>query len=106
MQFKAVALPMLSRNRRLIVDFHVQTLLGKEWRDSVRRHWGPLPAKLHRRVGAAPTVDVMRAELEIQLRDAIDFYGVNCWDAGFLRGVLADPLVVAKLILRVQALPA
>ncbi|WP_143523685.1 HNH endonuclease [Pararhizobium arenae] len=105
LQFKAVSLPTLSRLRRHIVDFHVQTLLGKEWRDSVRREWGPLPANLRRRVGAAPSVDEMRAELEIRLNDAIACYGDNCWDAGFLRGVLADPAVVAKLILRVQALP-
>lgn len=106
LEFKAVSLPTLPRLRRRIVDFHVKTLLGKEWRDSVRREWGPLPAKLRRRLSATPTVGEMRAELEIQLHDAVDFYGVNCWNAGFLRGVLADPLVVAKLILRVQALPA
>lgn len=106
LQFEPVALPTLPRFRRRIVDFHVQTLLGKEWRDSVRREWGPLPAKLLRRIGSTPTVVGMRTELEIQLQDAIDCYGVNCWHAGFFRGVLADPLVVAKLISRVQALPA
>ncbi len=105
LQFEAVALPTLPRKRRPIVDFHVRTLLGKEWRDSVRRLWGALPAKLHRRVGAAPTVPDVRNELNIQLQDAVGCYGVNSWDAGFLRGVLADPLVLAKLISRVQALP-
>ncbi|MBT0779179.1 hypothetical protein [Paracoccus sp. pheM1] len=105
LQFKAVALPTLRRRHRLIVEFHVQTLLGKEWRDSVRRLWGPLPAKLRRRVSAAPTVEAMRAELKIQLKDAVECHGVNSWDAGFLRGVLADPLVVAMLMQRVRALP-
>lgn len=105
LQFGPIARPTLSRVRRRIVDFHVQTLLGKEWRDSVRREWGALPAKLRRRVGAAPTAAAMRTELDIRLKDAIDCYGVNSWDAGFLRGVLADPLVVNKLIARMQALP-
>ena len=105
LQFKPVALPTLSRARRRIVSFHVQTLLGKEWRDSVRREWGPLPAKLRRRLGATPTDVAMRAELDIRLLDAVACNGVNCWEAGFLRGVLADPLVVTKLIERVQALP-
>jgi len=105
LQFKPVALPTLPRVRRQIVDFHVKTLLGKEWRDSVRREWGPLPASLHRRLGAAPTEPTMRAELEIRLKDAIETYGVNSWDAGFLRGVLADSLVIAKLVERVRALP-
>lgn len=100
LQFKPVALPTLARIRRKIVNFHVKTLLGKEWRDSVRREWGPLPASLRRRLGAAPTEEAMRAELEIRLRDAIDTYGVNCWDAGFLRGALADPLVITNTNLR------
>ncbi len=106
LQFTPVSLPTLAHRRRRIVDFHVQKLLGKEWRDSVRREWGALPAKLRRRVGASPNVVAMRDELKIRLQDAIDCYGINCWDAGFLRGVLANPAVVTELILRIHALPA
>ncbi|MDO7837388.1 hypothetical protein Q4610_20295 [Sphingobium sp. HBC34] len=105
LQFEPVALPTLPRPRRRIVDFHVKTLLGKDWRDSVRREWGPLPSKLSRRLGPAPTENMLRAELETRLQDATDTYGVNCWDAGFLRGALADPLVITKLIERVNAVP-
>ena len=105
LQFDPVALPSLPRLRRRIVDFHVKTLLGAEWRDSMRREWGSLPASLHRRLGPAPADQAMRAELEIRLQDAIEAYGVNCWAAGFLRGVLADPLVITKLIERVGEVP-
>lgn len=106
LQFEPVAMPTLPRGRRRIVDFHVKTLLGKDWRDSVRREWGPLAAKLHRRLGANPTEEAIRNELETRLQDAIDTYGINSWDAGFLRGVLAEPLVVAKLIERARAILA
>lgn len=105
LQFEPAALPTLPRPRRRVVDFHVKTLLGAEWRDAVRRGWGALPASLRRRLGAAPTEQAMRSELETRLEDAIDTYGVNCWDAGFLRGALADPLVITKLVERVRALP-
>jgi len=105
LKFQPEALPSLSRQRRRIVDFHVKALLGKEWNDAVRRGWAALPASLRRRLGAAPTEEAMRAELETRLVDTIDVYGVNCWDAGLLRGVLADPLVITKLVERVVALP-
>jgi hypothetical protein len=104
LQFEPVPLPTLRPFERLVVGFHVKTLLGKEWRDAVRREWGPLPASLRRRLGAAPTEDAIRGELENRLLDAVDYYDVNCWDAGFLRGVLADPLVIAKLAERIRAL--
>lgn len=106
LQFEPAALPHLPRGRRRIVDFHVKTLLGKDWRESVRREWGPLPAKLHRRLGPDPTAAAVRAELEIRLDDATDTYGVNSWDAGFLRGALASPFVIDKLVDRIGALPA
>lgn len=105
LQFEPVALPSLNRTRRRIVNFHVKTLLGKEWRDAVRREWGPLPASLRRRLGRAPTEEAMRVELRTRLEDAIETYGVNCWDAGFLRGVLADTAVITKLVERVRNLP-
>lgn len=104
LQFTPIALPTLPRVPRQIVDFHVKTLLGKEWRDAVRRAWGPLPASLRRRLGATPTKQAIREEIDIRLQDAIETYGINCWDAGFLRGVLADPLVLAKLVERVCAI--
>lgn len=104
--FAPVGLPTLPRGRRRIVDFHVRTLLGKEWRDSVRREWGSLPARLRLRIGAAPNDDDVRRELEIRLADAIEINDVNCWEAGFLRGALADLAVIAKLADRVRALPA
>jgi hypothetical protein len=103
--FEPVALPELSCDRRLIVNFHVKTLLGKEWRDSVRREWGPLPANIRRRTGSLPTAGAVRAELVTRLDDAKQTYGVNSWDAGLLRGVLANPLVIDKLVERVRALP-
>lgn len=106
LQFEPVALPSLSRPKRRIVDFHVKTLLGKEWRDSVRREWGPMPATLRRRVGAAPTEDEVRAELDIELLNTIETYGFNCWKAGLLRGMLANPLVITKLVERIGDLPA
>lgn len=105
LRFEPAALPTLPRIRRRIVDFHVKKLLGKEWRDSVRREWGPLPASLRRRLGGAPTAAAMRDELETRLHDAIDAYGVNSWNAGFLRGVLANGAVIAKLVQRVGAIP-
>ncbi|MEG3147851.1 HNH endonuclease signature motif containing protein [Sphingomonas sp. RT2P30] len=106
LQFEPEALPDLPRGRRRIVDFHVKTLLGTDWRDSVRREWSPLPAKLRRRLGPATTAAAVQAELEIRLQDATDTYGINSWDAGFLRGALADPLVIDKLVMRIRALPA
>lgn len=105
LQFEPISLATLSRHRRLIVNFHIQTLLGKEWREAVRREWAALPAKLHRRLGKSPTVAAVRAELNTRLLDTIDTYGVNSWDAGFLRGALADASVTNKLISRIQALP-
>ncbi|MBY5868470.1 hypothetical protein [Rhizobium leguminosarum] len=105
LQFEPVALPTLPRRKRIIVSFHVRNLLGADWRDSVRRAWTPMPSILHRRLGACPTEQAVRAELEHQLKDSADFYGVNSWHAGFLRGVLADPLVVAKLTDLVRTLP-
>lgn len=98
LQFEPVALADLRSSRRRIVEFHIKTLLGKDWRDSVRREWGPLPAKLQRRVGSAPSAGAVRTELETRLHDATDTYGINSWDAGFLRGALADPLVIDKLV--------
>ncbi len=105
LQFEPISASTLSRHRRLIVNFHVETLLGKEWRDSVRREWGSLPAKLERRVGRSPTLAVMCKELNTRLQDATDTYGVNSWNAGFLRGVLADTSVMTSLISRIRALP-
>lgn len=104
--FSPEALPTIGRSRRRIVDFHVKTLLGKEWRDSVRREWGSLPARLKLRVGAVPTDEEVRGELETRLADAIEVNDHNCWDAGFLRGAIAAPAVITKLAERVQALPA
>ncbi|MBD8548261.1 HNH endonuclease [Sphingomonas sp. CFBP 8760] len=106
LRFEPVALPDLLPRRRRIVDFHVKTLLGKDWRDSVRREWSSLPGKLRRRVGSAPTSAAVRVELGVRLQDATDTYGVNSWDAGFLRGLLADPVIVEGLVDRVRALPA
>ena len=105
LEFKPEPLPTLPRKRRQIVDFHVRTLLGKEWRDSVRREWGPLPARLRMRVGSVPNDDDVRREIEVRLADAVLVNDENCWVAGFLRGVLADPLVISKLTQRVRALP-
>jgi hypothetical protein len=105
LDFEPEALPSLARNRRKIVQFHVATLLGDEWRDDVRRKWGPLPASLRRRLGASPTFGEVEAELKVRLVDETDMKGVNCWDAGLLRGILADPAVIAMLIQRIAALP-
>lgn len=106
LEFEPEALPTLPRDRRRIVGFHVRTLLGKEWRDSVRREWGPLPARLRMRVGAVPSDNDVRGEIEMRLADAILVNDVNCWAAGFLRGVLADPRIISKLAERVRELPA
>lgn len=106
LEFNPEALPTLQRRRRRIVDFHVRTLLGKEWRDSVRREWGSLPARLRMRVGAMPSDDDVSNEIEIRLRDAVFVNDENCWAAGFLRGVLSDQRVISKLAERVAALPA
>lgn len=105
LDFQPEALPTLPQRQRRIVAFHVGTLLGKEWRDFVRREWGSLPARLRLRVGGAPSDDI-RSEIEMRLEDAILVNDTNCWDAGLLRGVLADQRVISKLVERVRALPA
>jgi hypothetical protein len=106
LQFQAIPLDSVPRRYRRVVQFHVSKVLGKEWRDAVRRDWGSLPQSLRLRLGAAADEVAIRHELELRLVNAMLTYGVNCWDAGFLRGTLADAHVVPKLVERVQALPA
>lgn len=105
LQFEPTALERLPRRRRKIVQFHLDTLLGVDWRDYVRREWGGLPAKLQRRIGSAPQPEDVRAELEQRMADAVETNGGNSWEAAFHRGAMADNDVLAKLAERVENLP-
>ncbi|ANL23164.1 hypothetical protein AMJ96_CH03490 [Rhizobium sp. N113] len=105
LKFKPIPLPTLPRRKQVIVGFHVTSLLGADWRDSVRRAWGPMPSVLRRRLSVPPDEQTVTTILEGWLHDAIDRYGINCWDAGLLRGLLAEPKAVCKLIERIKSLP-
>lgn len=98
--------PTVSSARRTTVEFHLKTVLGREWRNSSIRYWADLPRLIRNRVGATVTPNDAKRELELRLVDETLVQGVNGWHSALLRGALADPRVPSFLANAAASLPA
>ncbi|MBU1376327.1 MAG: hypothetical protein KKE02_14725 [Alphaproteobacteria bacterium] len=98
-RFTPVPSPDLAGVPAKRVAFHIGELLGGQFNRSMDTEWEALPQRLRDRLEHLADIRPADAALEIrrQLRDVIGSDGVNSWPAAFLRGVLADPEVVAHM---------
>lgn len=87
--FKPKPLNVLSKARRLIVGFHLDNVLGKQFARSMETIWSNLPGQLKMRnpsLGESGLID----ELQLELRVAAMSSGNNSWPAALLRGILQN----------------
>jgi hypothetical protein len=93
----AIPGPGLSGDDFEIVSFHINKLLGDEFKRFVRNLWSTLPQAVIDLI-SGPQIEAppatTRAQIQLLLTLNQHTYGLNSWPAAFYRGVLADPAVI------------
>lgn len=99
--FQACPLPGLDPDRRTIVQFHLNNVLGKQFSRSMRSLWGSYPRSLSI-VLTAYDIESVASEIEKDLRRTVVSRGANAWDTAFFRGLLANPDAIENIRSRIE----
>lgn len=94
--FKPVPMPLLEGDRKAIVQYHLDHVLGEEFHQSLANHWSTLPEVLATRAAAleSPTPERMIAT---ELLVATKSFGSNSWYPAFFRGLATDSDALAHV---------
>lgn len=103
--FRAEAMPGLGAAKTAIVDFHLATVTGRQFRLDMGNWWSTLPAALSPRLPLPVTAAALDAQLAVELVVAEATTWPNSWSSAALRGLAADPAAVADLLVRLNSPP-
>lgn len=90
----------LSAPQLAIVDFHLATVVGKQFRTAMGNWWSTLPAALSPRLAQPVSAAALDAQLALELVVAEATTWTNSWQSAALCGLIADPVAVADLLSR------
>ena len=98
--FVPEALPGLTPARRAIVDFHLLTVVGKQFRTAMGNWWSTLPPALAPRLAPPVSAEALNAQLALELVVAEATTWTNSWQSAAFRGLIANSAAVADLLAR------
>lgn len=104
--FDAVPEPGLTHDQTSIVVYHLENVLGEAFKERTRTTWSTYPGEVQVGADGGPLTDqTVEAAVRMDLRKSTISEGPNSWRSAFLRGVLADPAVIADVRARAIAYP-
>lgn len=93
------ALPSLSKIQRERVAFHLNSVLGKGFRKALGGYWRKHISFLAKSSQSFPNRQIPIADVTRITEDRLGYAEgdrqFNCWEAGLMRGLLADPQALA-----------
>lgn len=97
-QFEPTPSGKLIEQRKKIVSFHLNHVLGDQFHLSMERKWSTLPSLLNLRIKSSKrSLKSTRNALKRELKGAKVTTGKNSWETAFFRGLLNDEKAIAFL---------